>query len=62
MLEQFQHRMTPDERRVSEPRHAGCQWSEIGKKVGGSPAALRKGLAQALDRIARELGLDDHED
>jgi RNA polymerase sigma-70 factor (ECF subfamily) len=59
LLEQFQCRMTQEERRLSELRGYGCEWSEIADELGGSPAALRKRLSRALDRIAHELGLDD---
>lgn len=34
-------------------------WDEIGRRLGGSPEALRKRLARAVDEVARELGLDD---
>jgi RNA polymerase sigma-70 factor (ECF subfamily) len=59
LLEQFQRRMSHEERRLSDLRGAGREWAEIAAEVGSSPAALRKKLARALDRIARELGLDD---
>jgi RNA polymerase sigma-70 factor (ECF subfamily) len=62
LLEQFQRRMSHEERRLSDLRGSGREWSEIAEEVGSSPAALRKKLARALDRIARELGLDDDDE
>ena len=59
LLEQFQSRLTVEERRLSELRAAGREWPQIADLVGGTPAALRKRLARAIDRIGRELGLDD---
>ncbi len=39
-------------------RNLGLKWNAISTKVGGTPQALRKKLARALDRVAKELGLD----
>jgi RNA polymerase sigma factor (sigma-70 family) len=62
LLDEFRRRMTVDERRLSDLRGAGCEWSEIAREVGGSPVALRKRLSRALDRIGRELRLDGDEE
>ena len=35
------------------------EWAEIAAEVGGSPEALRKQLARALDRVSHQLGLDE---
>jgi RNA polymerase sigma factor (sigma-70 family) len=60
LLEQFLGRMSGEERRLAELRSTGYEWSEISEQVGGSPGALRKRLARALDRICTELGIDEH--
>jgi RNA polymerase sigma-70 factor (ECF subfamily) len=59
LLEQFHRRLEPDERALSDRRANGSTWNEIAAEVGSTPEALRKKLARALNRIARELGLDD---
>jgi RNA polymerase sigma-70 factor (ECF subfamily) len=59
LLEEVRRRLTPDERRLAELRAAGLEWTAIALQVGGSPEALRKKLARAVERAARALGLDD---
>jgi RNA polymerase sigma-70 factor (ECF subfamily) len=61
LLQQVHDRLTPQERRLAELRAAGREWSEIAAEVGGNVEALRKRLARAIDRVARELGLDQTE-
>jgi RNA polymerase sigma factor (sigma-70 family) len=62
LLEQFRRRLSAEERALSDRRASGFGWPEIADELGGSPEALRKKFARALDRIARELGLDDPDD
>jgi hypothetical protein len=40
----------------------GQGWPAIAAALGGPPDALRKQLTRALDRVARQLGIeeDDH--
>jgi RNA polymerase sigma-70 factor (ECF subfamily) len=52
-------RLTEDERRLSDLRIAGFEWSEIAAREGGSAESLRKRLERALDRVSRELGWED---
>jgi RNA polymerase sigma-70 factor (ECF subfamily) len=59
LLQEFRRRMSADERRLAEQRSAGRDWNQIAEDTGGSPEALRKQLARAVDRIAAELGLDE---
>jgi RNA polymerase sigma-70 factor (ECF subfamily) len=59
LLEQFRIRLDPLERTVSDRRADGRSWGEIAAALGGTPESLRKRLTRALDRVARELGLDD---
>jgi RNA polymerase sigma-70 factor (ECF subfamily) len=58
LLEQFRARLSPEERRLAELRAQRREWDEIAAEVGGTPEALRKRLARALDRVAGELELD----
>lgn len=59
LLAQVRHRLSPEERQLVELRSAGHDWAEVAAQVGGGAEALRKKHARALDRVARELGLDD---
>lgn len=59
LLEEFRGRLSEDERHLADQRAAGCDWAQIASEHGGSPEALRKRLARAVDRVASELGLDD---
>src|SRR4051794_9865861 len=59
LLEEFRNRLSDDERRLADDRAQGHDWASIAADRGGSPEALRKKLARAVDRVAVELGLDD---
>jgi RNA polymerase sigma factor (sigma-70 family) len=63
LLDEVRRRMTVEERHLADQRGLGKEWSEIAAEVGGQPDALRKKLDRAVNRISRELGLDepDHE-
>jgi RNA polymerase sigma-70 factor (ECF subfamily) len=57
----FRGQLTHEELRVADLRSQGSEWSEIARELGGTPQARRKQLARAVDRAARNLGLDDEE-
>ena len=59
LQEEVRRRLAADEWRVLELRNQGHDWAEIAARVGGSAETLRKKLARAIDRVAKELGLDD---
>jgi hypothetical protein len=42
-----------------ELREQGHEWAAIATTLGGNPEALRKKLARAVERVARQLGLDE---
>lgn len=54
---EFRRRLSEEERRLVDLRAAGREWADIAAEHGQRPDALRKRLARALDRVARELGL-----
>jgi RNA polymerase sigma-70 factor (ECF subfamily) len=58
LLREFRKRLTDEERQLAEWRAEGRDWSHIAAELGGSPEALRKRLARAIDRIGQELGMD----
>jgi RNA polymerase sigma-70 factor (ECF subfamily) len=62
MLDAFRGKLTEEERQLADLRSQGCDWAEIARQLGGSPQALRKQLARAANRAARQLGLDEEED
>jgi RNA polymerase sigma-70 factor (ECF subfamily) len=50
------------DRYLAEQRALGREWAEIAAELNDTPEALRKRLGRALDRAARELGLDALDD
>lgn len=59
MLQEVHRRLSPDERRLVELRTQGHDWAQIAAEVGSTPAALRQKFCRALNRVTRELGLDE---
>jgi DNA-directed RNA polymerase specialized sigma24 family protein len=59
LLHEVQRRLTPDERRLVDLRNQNLDWAAISAQLGESPVVLRKRLSRALDRVTRELGLDE---
>jgi RNA polymerase sigma-70 factor (ECF subfamily) len=58
LLGELRKRLTAEERQIVELRTEGREWTEIAEAMAGSPEALRKKHARALDRVAKELGLE----
>jgi RNA polymerase sigma factor (sigma-70 family) len=59
LLEKVRTRLSPEELELADLRADGREWADIGAERGESPEALRKRLARGLDRVARQLGLDE---
>jgi RNA polymerase sigma-70 factor (ECF subfamily) len=59
LLHSFQQRLTPEERQLAELRAQGREWPDIAAQVGGTPSGRRKQLTRAIERVARELRLDE---
>jgi RNA polymerase sigma-70 factor (ECF subfamily) len=59
LLAEARRRMTPQERQLLERREQGRGWAEIAAELGGNADALRIHLARAVERITKQLGLDD---
>jgi RNA polymerase sigma factor (sigma-70 family) len=59
LLRAFRERLTADERRLADLRAGGLSWAEIANIVGGTADARRVQLGRAVDRVARELHIDD---
>ena len=62
MLEAVRELLTEEERRLADLRGQGHNWPAIATEVGGSPDGRRIQLTRALDRVTRQLGLDEDED
>jgi RNA polymerase sigma-70 factor (ECF subfamily) len=58
-LQTFRERLSEEERRVADLRGEGREWTEVAEMMGGTPEGRRKQLARALDRVSREMGLDE---
>jgi RNA polymerase sigma-70 factor (ECF subfamily) len=59
LLAEVRQRLGEEERRVVELRGQGFSWEEVADSLGGTAGARRNQLARALDRVARELRLDE---
>jgi RNA polymerase sigma-70 factor (ECF subfamily) len=55
-------RLSTDERRLVDLRNDGRDWASIASEQGVSAVALRKQFSRALNRVARQLGIDDEPD
>jgi RNA polymerase sigma-70 factor (ECF subfamily) len=59
LLAEVRQRLTAEERELADLRGQGLTWEEVAARVGGTAQARRVQLTRALDRIARELGIED---
>lgn len=59
LVQQFYRLLSPTERRLAEQRIQGKSWADIATEEGSSAEAVRKKLARACTRVARQLGLND---
>jgi RNA polymerase sigma factor (sigma-70 family) len=59
LLQEFRRRLTEEERRLADLRAQGRGWADIAAEVGGRPEARRRQLTRAVERVSRELGLDE---
>jgi RNA polymerase sigma factor (sigma-70 family) len=59
LLQKLRRQLSAEERYLAEQRALGREWADIAAERGEGPEALRKRLARALDRVARQLGLEE---
>ncbi len=59
LLDRVRSRLSDDERRVADLRAEGQEWPAIAAALGGTADARRMQLTRALDRVTRELGLEE---
>jgi RNA polymerase sigma-70 factor (ECF subfamily) len=59
LLAKVQGLLSAPERYLADQRALGRGWADLAAELGDNPEALRKRLARALDRVARQLGLEE---
>lgn len=59
LLEKFRSALTDEERRIAELRAQGIGWDEVAEQLGGNGQARRMQLSRGVERVARQLGLED---
>jgi RNA polymerase sigma-70 factor (ECF subfamily) len=59
LMAEAQRPLSPAERQLLELRQQGRQWADIAAELGGTPAALRMQWTRAVERVSRELNLDE---
>lgn len=62
LLGKVHEQLSSEERYLVEQRIAGRDWADLAAELGGTPEALRKRHARALDRVGQQLGLEEVED
>jgi hypothetical protein len=61
LLQRFRASFTDEERAIADLRKDGLAWGEITTRLGGTAQARRMQLARAVERVARQIGLDEPE-
>ena len=59
LLEHFRQRLNDEERKIAELRADRRAWADVAAQLGGTPEARRMQLTRAVNRVAREMGLDE---
>ena len=59
LLQEFRKRLSDGEQKLADLRALGRSWPEIAADVGEDADTLRMRLTRAIDRVVRELRLDD---
>jgi RNA polymerase sigma-70 factor (ECF subfamily) len=62
LLTVFRERLSAEERQLADRRARGEGWAAIAVALGGTAASRRKQLERAIDRVVRQLGLEDDGD
>jgi RNA polymerase sigma-70 factor (ECF subfamily) len=59
LLHELRGRLPQEERQLADQRALGRSWKEIAAAVGEDANALRARLARAVERVLRQLGLEE---
>jgi RNA polymerase sigma factor (sigma-70 family) len=59
LLQRFRALLSEEERTLADLRAKGLSWADIVSQVGGTARARRMQFSRAVERVSRELGLDE---
>ena len=59
LLARMRTSLTDEEREIADLRGQGLAWEQIAERLGGSGNARRMQLTRGIERVGRELGLED---
>lgn len=59
LLERMQAALTDEEREIANLRGQGLGWEQIAARLGGNGNTRRMQLTRGIERVARDLGLED---
>jgi len=59
LLERMRASLTEEERKIADLRGQGLAWGEVAELLGGNGQARRMQLTRGIERVGRELGLED---
>jgi RNA polymerase sigma-70 factor (ECF subfamily) len=62
LLAALRQRLNDEERQIADRRGRGESWADIARALGGTAEARRKQFDRAVDRVSRQLGLEDRDD
>jgi RNA polymerase sigma factor (sigma-70 family) len=59
LLDRFRALLSPEECQLVDLRSDGLSWDEVAERLGGTAQSRRMQLARAVERVVRELKLDE---
>jgi RNA polymerase sigma-70 factor (ECF subfamily) len=59
LLERLRQSLTTEEKQLADLRSEGMAWADIATRLGGTAQARRMQLVRAIERIGKELGLEE---
>jgi RNA polymerase sigma-70 factor (ECF subfamily) len=62
LLQEVRRRLSEEERWVADLHAQGHDWASVAQQLGGTPDGRRMQLTRALNRVSRELGLEEEEE
>ena len=62
ILERIQAGLDEQAAYLAEQRSLGRAWKDLAEELGGTDGALRKKFTRALNRVMKELGVDEATD
>jgi RNA polymerase sigma factor (sigma-70 family) len=59
LLERLRASLTDEERAIADLRGQGLDWEQVAERLGGSGNTRRMQLTRGIERVGRELGLEE---